>query len=128
MNKLIVAQLTESCNTEYVKETNNMKAIIDMSQEELNRHEATILSLYNTFGKDGTPKSMLFEELHKLYKSPGYAHYTFEGKLDPIVAEKLGRLPTPEELIILVDGGRVHFGASCSLNPDGTFIGRVNTD
>jgi len=125
MNKLIVDQLTESCNTKYVKEINNMKAIVSMNQEELNRREDIILSLYNTFGKDGTPKSMLFEELHK---SLGYAHYTFEGKLDPIVAEKLGRMPTLEELIILVDSGRVHFGASCSLNPDGTFVGRVNTD
>lgn len=125
MNKLIVTQLTESCNTKYVKEINSMKAIVAMNQEELNEYEATILSLYNTFGKDGATKRTLFEELHR---SPGYSHYTFEGKLAPIVAEKLGRLPTPYELIILVDSGRVHFGASCSLKPDGTFVGRVNTD
>ncbi len=97
-----------------------MKAIVAMNKEELKHYDTITKNLYDKLGKEA-----FFEELHK---KPGYAHYTFKGKLSPTVAEKLGRMPTPDEVIILVDSGYSHFGASCSLNPDGTFSGRVCTD
>lgn len=102
-----------------------MKAIVAMNKDELKHYDTITMNLYDKLGKEAFSDHTAFEEIHK---KPGYAHYTFKGKLSPTVAKKLGRMPTPDEVIILVDSGYSHFGASCSLSPDGTFSGRVCTD
>lgn len=102
-----------------------MKAIVAMSQDELKHYNTVANNLLDKLGKEVFNTHAAFEEIRK---QSGYAHYTFRGKLSPMVAEKLGRVPTPDEVIILVDSGYSHFGASCTLNPDGSFTGKVYTD
>ena len=56
----------------------------------------------------------------------GYAHYTFKGTVSQELIDLLGRMPTTDEIILIVDGYS-HFGATCSFNGL-NFEGRVNTD
>lgn len=70
---------------------------------------------------EGTTRSDWFEDFRQ---QSGYAHYKFSGR----VSDKLlGHEPTGDELIMLVDSGFSHFGASCSVS-NRSFSGRVNTD
>lgn len=65
----------------------------------------------------------------KYTRRTGYAHYEFEGTYSPELIAVLGRDPYPEEIIIMVDHGFSHFGASCTINNKTcSFRGRVNTD
>ena len=102
-----------------------MKAVVAMSQDELKHYHTITMNLYDKLGKEVFNTYAAFEEIRK---QSGYACYIFRGRLSPTVAEKLGRMPTPDEVIILVDSGYSHFGATCTLRPDGTFSGRVSTD
>lgn len=72
----------------------------------------------------GLTRSQMFKDFSI---RTGYAHYTFSGYLTPLLVKRLGRKPTADEIIMLVDSGFSHFGASCSINGN-YFSGRVNTD
>lgn len=99
-----------------------MKAIVEYTKEE---HEAMRVKYQELLD---ITRSMDGSAVEKLDKSRGYAHYTFSGKVSTALIDALGRLPTGDEVIMLVDGGFSHFGASCRVASDGTFSGRVNTD
>ena len=65
----------------------------------------------------------------ELWRTRGYAHYKFKGKYSDRLVEALGRHPDTDEIIMLVDGGFSHFGASCTIDiASQRFHGRVNTD
>ena len=70
------------------------------------------------------PRAELFDNYSK---TSGYAHYKFSGDVTDKLVEVLGHEPSPDEIIMLVDGGFSHFGASCSINGR-HFSGRVNID
>lgn len=98
-----------------------MKAIVELTPEEMKKYN----EMYDRLMKavKGIPSTQLYDYSEKR----GYAHYTFNGTYTAKLCEVLGRTPTGEEIIMLVDGGFSHFGASCSVY-DGHFTGRVNTD
>ena len=70
------------------------------------------------------PRAELFDNY---MRTSGYAHYKFSGDITDKLVEVLGHEPSPDELIMLVDSGFSHFGASCSVNGR-HFSGRVNID
>ena len=61
-------------------------------------------------------------------KSYGYAHLDIEGQFSDELYKKLGRWPTEEEAIALIDNNRWNFGAMCCVHSDGSFYGRINID
>lgn len=68
-------------------------------------------------------------ELITIQRRSGYAHYQFKGTYTDALVAALGRQPTEDEIIMLVDGGFSHFGATCSIDKvHRTFTGRVNID
>ncbi len=99
-----------------------MKAVIHHTPEE--RERLTKLS-NETLSAVGELKNT---ELFNDYKvTPAYHRYTFCGNIANLLVEKLGHMPTPEELIIIVDRGINHFGADCYI--DGIFFsGEISTD
>lgn len=100
-----------------------MKAIVALSPEEYRNQSAA----YSALKKATKGKSV--SELMDVKRRTGYAHYTFDGSYTPLLVELLGRHPTSDEIIMLVDGGFSHFGATCNVSHDRmTFSGRVNTD
>ena len=99
-----------------------MKAIVELTPEE---HEVLRKISDNVSEKvKGFTRSDYFEDYNK---KPGYAHYQFSGKITDKLIDLLGRDPTSDEIIILVDGGFSHFGASCQIRGN-SFSGRVNID
>ena len=60
-------------------------------------------------------KGISRDQLYTYSRRSGYAHITFNGTYTEKLCEILGRTPTGEEIIMLVDGGFSHFGASCSV-------------
>lgn len=98
-----------------------MKAIDSYNDEER-------IQIYHTYKElmkklEGTTKADWFVD----YKQKtGYAHFTFKGTVSQKLIDLLGRMPTADEIILMVDGYS-HFGASCSFNGN-NFDGRVNTD
>jgi len=100
-----------------------MKAIVELTKDEYRQ----TTDIYNNLREklDGKVSSIWFDNFDK---RSGYAHYKFSGKVSTRLTEKLGRMPTTTEIIILVDGGFSHFGATCSLTTSGFFTGRVNID
>lgn len=98
-----------------------MKAIVELTESEYKIYSDINAKL----NEAKTLEPHVFETIRK---TSGHAHYKFTGKLSDAFINTLGRMPTPTEVIMLVDNGFSHFGASCSLQPDGTFTGRVNTD
>lgn len=99
-----------------------MKAITSLNKDEMEKYDKIFSELWKSI-KD------IRKDLYKCYtKTNGYAHYTFSGKVPQNLIDALGRMPTSEEIIMIVDTGFSHFGASCSIRPDGSFSGRVNTD
>lgn len=99
-----------------------MKAIVEYTKE-----EAEIMSKKWKELQDKT-KGMPVAELFSSYsRTSGYAHYTFSGYITDKLVEALGHEPSPDEIIMLVDRGFSHFGASCSIN-DRHFSGRVDID
>lgn len=69
-------------------------------------------------------------ELFTFQRRPGYAKYDFNGAYTDKLVEALGgRHPDAEEIIMLVDSGYSHFGASCIVNTrDKSFSGYVYID
>lgn len=98
-----------------------MKATVELTKEELKKYN----EMYDNLQKK--IKGVDMNELISYSRTSGYAHYKFTGTYTEKLCEALGRTPTGEEIIMLVDGGFSHFGASCSVY-DGHFTGRVNTD
>lgn len=98
-----------------------MKAIPSMTKEEY-EEQRKVLEALNEKTAGHMPGELL-----DLGKKMGYAHYTFSGEIRPLLIQLLGRYPTSGEIIMLVDGGLGHFGATCAVNGN-KFSGRVNTD
>ena len=100
-----------------------MEAILDMSRErrmELADTYKRLKALTNGETKNGG----LFEGFRVEH---GYASYKFSGTITDRFVELLGRMPTADEIILLVDNGYSHFGATCKIEGR-RFSGRVNTD
>lgn len=99
-----------------------MKAIVEYTNEEA---EAMTMKWHELRDKTkGIPSNELFDNYTR---TSGYAHYKFSGDITDKLVEALGHEPSPDEIIMLVDSGFSHFGASCSIN-DRHFSGRVNID
>ena len=99
-----------------------MKAVCALTEKEYKQYKAIYANLQQK--TKGTTRSDWFNNFEQ---HSGYAHYTFKGQVSEKLCELLGRAPTPTEIIMLVDNGFSHFGASCSLNIN-DFSGKVNTD
>lgn len=94
-----------------------MKAVVELTTEEA----ATYTKMENNV--------LPLRRFIKYTRRTGYAHYEFEGTYSPELIAALGRDPYPEEIIIMIDNGFSHFGASCTISSrDCSFRGRVNTD
>lgn len=99
-----------------------MKAIVEYTKE-----EAETMSKKWKELRDKTkdiPRTELFSDYKR---TSGYAHYKFSGDITDKLVEALGHEPSPDEIIMLVDDGFSHFGASCSVNSR-HFSGRVCID
>lgn len=100
-----------------------MKAICDYTPEEYAAMRAKAERLREAISGHS------MQELMECNRKYGYAHYTFTGTYTDKLVELLGREPDADEIIILVDDGFSHFGATCGVGTlDHTFRGRVNTD
>lgn len=94
-----------------------MKAVVELTTDEV-----------KTF-TDMANRVLPLRRFIKYTRWTGYAHYDFEGTYSPELIAALGRDPYPEEIIIMIDNGFSHFGASCTISSrDCSFRGRVNTD
>ena len=103
------------------KRFSTMKAIIALTQEKHKEYSDIQTNLYNRI------QGHSLDELLQFNRRTGDAHYRFEGSFTDKLVELLGRTPTPEEIIILVDGGFSHFGADCHISGH-NFSGKLNTD
>lgn len=99
-----------------------MKAIVEYTKEEA---EAMTKKWYEL--RDKTKDIPRAEWFDNYTRTSGYAHYKFSGDITDKLVEALGHEPSPDEIIMLVDSGFSHFGASCSINGR-HFSGRVNID
>ena len=99
-----------------------MKAITEYTDKEIDEMSRKWHELR------GKTNSIPSDELFDNYtQTSGYAHYKFSGDITDKLVEALGHEPSPDEIIMLVDGGFSNFGASCTIN-DRHFGGRVNID
>lgn len=99
-----------------------MKAIVDYTDEEYKKQSEICNNILKLV------KSIPYEERWKRNeRKSGYAHYTFVTEPTEKMIEVIGRKPTTDEMIMIVDNGFSHFGASCSEH-NGVYTGRVNTD
>ena len=70
----------------------------------------------------GHTKHELFHDYHReMFKDS----YVFCGYVSDKFIELLGRIPTPREIIIVVDNGINHMGARCTMSGR-YFSGRIN--
>ena len=99
-----------------------MKAITAYTDEEYAIQSERCKNLFTVV--EGTSSRDWFDDYRR---QSGYAHYKFSGRISDKLVELLGRMPTGDELIMLIDKGFSHFGASCSINGS-DFSGRVNID
>ena len=99
-----------------------MKAITAYTKE-----EAEVMSKKWNELRDKTSSVPRKEWFGNYTRTSGYAHYKFSGDITDKLVEALGHEPSPDEIIMLVDSGFSHFGASCSINGR-HFSGRVNID
>lgn len=100
-----------------------MEAVVGMSLERKQELQDVFMGVRVVADKL-PPGTNWYEAVHK---SSGYAHYTFSGKVSDEMVEEMGRMLTGDEIIMLVDGGFSHFGASCSISGQ-AFRGSVNID
>lgn len=99
-----------------------MKAIFEQTGHERERLTEVLNEI-----KAKTQGMSLSEMFDAYNNSIFYGRYKFSGKVSDALIERLGRMPTEEEIIMLVDRGFYHFGATIKL--DGRhFSGQVNTD
>lgn len=100
-----------------------MKAIVLYTQQEYNQQMAKYHELQDKIS------DVRFTDILKYNRSTGYAHYMFRGNYTDTLVALLGRHPMPDEIIMLVDGGFYHFGASCTVDTSRQeFYGKVHTD
>lgn len=99
-----------------------MKAVTEYTIEEAAKMSATCKELFEKV--KGTTRSDWFEDFRQ---TSDYAHYKFSGRVSDKLVELLGHEPTSTEIILLVDSGYSHFGATCSVS-NRSFSGRVSTD
>lgn len=100
-----------------------MKAITEYTDEEYVKMQAKSKALNEAI------KGLNRGDLFTYTRRPGYAKYDFKGTYTDKLVEALGRHPTDEEIIMLVDSGYSHFGAGCSVNKrEKTFSGYVYID
>lgn len=99
-----------------------MKAIVDYTDEEIQVMRERLTKLKEAV--KGTNSRDWFENYTKSYR---YGHYCFSGDITDKLIELLGREPTTDEIIMLVDNGFSHFGAGCSIIGR-HFNGHVDTD
>jgi len=99
-----------------------MKAIFEQTG-----HERERLREVMNYLKIATQGMTLREMFDDYDDNIGHGHYTFKGKVSDALIEVMGRMPTDEEIIMLIDRGFYHFGATCNINGR-SFSGRINTD
>lgn len=99
-----------------------MKAICELTKRE---HDA--LSKKYAALREKTKGVRMDELFTHFKKTPGYASYTFNGYVSDKLIDLLGRKPDSDEIIMLVDSGFSHFGATCTVN-NRSFSGRVYVD
>lgn len=100
-----------------------MKPVVTLTEQEYQAYARMYAELCESI------RDLFIKDMFEGFaKRPGYAHYAFEGKITDKLIGRLGRMPTEEEVIMIVDGGFSHFGATCRITPDGYFSGRVNID
>ena len=88
-----------------------MKATVAMTEEERIRvHNILVFLYYRLVGVDINKLFLGFRR--SSYRAP----YTFYGEVSDELINRLGRMPTCEEIIMIVDSGFSRFGASCTLN------------
>lgn len=106
-----------------------MKAIVEYTEQEYEQQMDKYLELVRKLNAYMSLVPCKLDELITFSKSYNYAHYTFKGFCTDHLFYALGHEPTPDEIIMIVDGGFSHFGATCHINDDGyTFYGSVNID
>ena len=99
----------------------SLKAIVELTDEEYAKQAAIYSNLKDLL------KTAKKAELINYSRNAGHAHYTFTGSYTKKLCILLGHIPTYVEILMIVDGGFSHFGASCTVR--GTlFYGRVNID
>lgn len=87
-----------------------MKAITECTPSE---YQAILAAYHTLCGKiSGYHTNELLSNLKRTF---GYAHYTFSGRITDKLVELLGREPTANEIIMIVDSGFSHFGAQCTI-------------
>lgn len=100
-----------------------MKAVCDLTTEEYKQYRDLQANLREKLGFNFS----CYEQFKDFRRISDYAHYDFYGTVTQELIDKLGHMPTAEEVIILVDGGFNHFGAMCAFNGK-NFRGYVNID
>ena len=99
-----------------------MKLVTSYTKDEYEKQSVAFLMLLaNT---SGLTIDQMFSDFKRIN---GYAHYGFSGFVTPLLIQRLERMPTPEEIIMIVDNGFSHFGATCTINGN-YFSGKVCTD
>lgn len=100
-----------------------MKAITDYTKEEYDQIYEKMSRLHEAI------KGHMVSDLLSYKKTYKYAKYTFSGTYNDKLVELLGHHPDEEEIILLVDSGYSHFGASCTIDTrTKTFSGHVYID
>lgn len=100
-----------------------MKAITEYTDEEYIKMKEKSKALGEAI------KGINRSELFTYTRRSGYAKYDFWGTYTDKLVEALGCHPDADEIIMLVDSGYSHFGASCSINKrDKAFSGYVYID
>lgn len=99
-----------------------MEAVTSLTPEKLEECRAAYKKLREAVA--GTTSKDWFINFDR---KSGYAHYRFSGYVSEALVAMLGREPTADEIIMLVDSGFNHFGASCSIF-NRRFNGSVYTD
>ena len=99
-----------------------MKSITEYTPTEYMDTMHAYLAMYEKI--QGYGHRVLFDNLQRHW---GYAHYNFSGRVSDKLIELLGRMPTPNEIIMIIDSGFSHFGATCTITGR-NFSGRVHTD
>ncbi len=102
-----------------------MRAVISYNQDEY----VEMTRIWNElkdkigYGKESYHKKDLID----VDETPSYGRYRFSGEYKDKLVELLGRAPTEDEIIMIVDDGFYHFGAKCTIEGK-SFKGFVDID
>ena len=102
-----------------------MRAVISYNHDEY--VEMTIIwnELKDKIGRN--KENYNREDLIDVDETPSYGRYRFSGEYKDKLVELLERVPTEDEIIMIVDDGFYHFGAKCTIEGK-SFKGFVDTD